>query len=249
MSNYFNINIEFDHSDLRSKISDAILHEKVSYVCVVDSNVLTIANTDKSYLRIINESLVNTCDGSSIAFLLNTLYLKKFQTFNGPDLFQEYSAKQMKQVFLGGSLRTQNDLKVTFSISDINSTNKLFLELPYLEVDDFDFPAIAEKINHFSPDIIWVSLGAPKQEKFMSQLKLYLTKGVMFGIGAAFNFYLGQIRQPKFKIFSLSFIWFFRLLSEPKKQSKRIIKYLYILPSLYYSELKKAKGLKGENAL
>ncbi len=44
-------------------------------------------------------------------------------------------------------------------------------------------------INDDEPDIIWVSLGAPKQEKFMNLLLPYLNKGVMFGFGAIFNVY------------------------------------------------------------
>jgi UDP-N-acetyl-D-mannosaminuronic acid transferase (WecB/TagA/CpsF family) len=56
----------------------------------------------------------------------------------------------------------------------------------------------------------------------------------MFGIGAAFNFYLGEVTMPKFSFFGLRFIWLNRLIYEPQKLLKRILPYLVLLPKLLY---------------
>jgi N-acetylglucosaminyldiphosphoundecaprenol N-acetyl-beta-D-mannosaminyltransferase len=85
-------------------------------------------------------------------------------------------------------------------------------------------------------DIIWVSLGAPKQELFMNRILPHLNTGVMFGIGAVFNFYVGDIKLSSFHIGSLKFIWINRLISEPRKMIKRNIPYILLIPRLFYKE-------------
>ena len=82
----------------------------------------------------------------------------------------------------------------------------LYHPLPFVSVDEFDYELIAKKVNEEKPDIIWVSLGAPKQEIFMSKLLPFLQQGVMFGIGAAFNYYAGILNEPKAKIGAVRFI-------------------------------------------
>ena len=64
------------------------------------------------------------------------------------------------------------------------------MKLPFCNVEDFDYPN-SRMIDEMVPDIIWVALGALKQEIFMSRLKPYLKKGVMIAVGAAFKFYSG----------------------------------------------------------
>lgn len=66
-----------------------------------------------------------------------------------------------------------------------------FYELPFLRVEEFDYPAIAKMIEDDGADIIWVALGAPKQEQFMARLNPYLKRGVQIAVGAAFKFYSG----------------------------------------------------------
>ena len=62
---------------------------------------------------------------------------------------------------------------------------------PFLNVEDFDYLKISKLINQNKPDIIWIGLGAPKQEIFMSKLLPHIDSGLMIGVGAAFNFYSG----------------------------------------------------------
>ncbi|MCS2525263.1 WecB/TagA/CpsF family glycosyltransferase [Bacteroides ovatus] len=77
-----------------------------------------------------------------------------------------------------------------------------------MPVDQFDYPAIAKQINELHPDIVWVSLGAPKQETFIHNIFPCIEQGVLFGIGAAFNFYTGDLHNNKKEIrYSASSGW------------------------------------------
>ena len=75
-------------------------------------------------------------------------------------------------------------------------------------------------------------LGAPKQEEFIKRLIPKLDKGLLFGTGAALNFYFNRIKNRKFSIFGLRFIWLERIFLEPKKQINRIIKFIKVLPKI-----------------
>ena len=239
METYFNIFLEFDHALIKETIESGILKNEKSYVCIVDANVLTIAQKSSCYRNVINEALVNSCDGSSIAMLAGRLHKKKLTALNGPTIFSYYIEKKYSQLLLGSNEETSNEIKAILANKGIDNTHIMVMPLPFKSVEDFDYQGIAKQVNQLNPDIIWVSLGAPKQEFFMYRLLPYINRGIMFGIGAAFNFYTGKISMPNSKIGALKFIWISRLFNEPSKQLSRIIPYIKLLPKLYMEERKK----------
>lgn len=244
MQKYFNVGLEFNHSYLRSVIEETIAENRKGYICIVDANVLTIAQKNSDYCDVLNKSIVNSCDGSSIAMLAGLVYKQKFRAWNGPDIFSYYIEKKYKQLLLGSTAETSKEIKEILKSKGINNTHIEVLSLPFKTVDDFNYIEIAKTINELNPDIIWVSLGAPKQELFMNRIEPYLARGVMFGIGAAFNFYIGKIALPNAKVGALKFIWISRIFSEPNKQLSRIIPYIKLMPKLYWREKKLFKKKK-----
>lgn len=236
MQKYFNVGLEFNHSILKEVIENSIANFDKGYVCIVDANVLTIAQKNEEYRNVLNHSVVNSCDGSSIAMLASFAHGQKFRAWNGPDIFSYYIEKKYKQLLLGSNQETSDEIKRILRERGCDDSNISVLPLPFKAVDDFDYVGIAKEITNINPDIIWVSLGAPKQEFFMYNLQPYLLRGLMFGIGAAFNFYIGKIALPKSNLGALKFIWISRLFNEPQKQISRIIPYIKIIPKLYYKE-------------
>jgi N-acetylglucosaminyldiphosphoundecaprenol N-acetyl-beta-D-mannosaminyltransferase len=116
-----------------------------------------------------------------------------------------------------------------------------FESLPFKKSEEFDYHEIAEMINGDNPDIIWISLGAPKQEQFMYRLKPFLNRGVMFGFGAIFNFnsgISGNERAPRWLI-RLRLEWFYRIFQEPKRMARRYWHVATSLPKLIREEIKK----------
>lgn len=238
MKYYFGLKLEFDHSIIHNLITDVIKNNDKEYICVVDANVLTISQRKHEYRNIINNSLLNTCDGSSIALLASILHKNKFKALTGPELFSKYIEYPYKQVLLGSSEEVIEKIKQKLTLKGIETNQILHLPVPFLPVEDFNYIEIADSINKIRPDIIWVSLGAPKQEIFMANILPFIDKGLMLGIGAAFNFYTGEIYLPKKRKGTLQFIWLHRIFHEPKKQIKRIIPYISILPMIILKEIK-----------
>lgn len=241
--NIFNIHLEFDSEQLYRKINEHMHEGKKGYVCVCDSSVVTRAQKDLDYRGIINGACVNSCDGSSICTLARNIYGGDLVSVNGPELFEEFIKHPYKQVILGNTVEIVEKVRTKLKLTGRDVSHIEHIDLPFCKVNDFSYKSIADEINKQGYDIIWVSLGNPKQEIFMSRILKYLDKGVMFGIGAALNFYVGEVSLPKTHIGSLRFIWLTRLF-EDKRQWKASWDFLKIIPSLYLNERKKARTIQ-----
>lgn len=241
--NIFNIHIEFDSSFFCKTVEDYIIKKQKAYVCVVDANVITIAQKDLRYREIVKGANINTCDGSSIAKMASSIYGINYSAFNGPELFEYYIERPYKHVLLGNKASKVEQIKAKVVGKGLQ-VDLQHVDVPFVSVEDFDYPVIAKQINELKPDIVWVSLGAPKQEIFISNIFPYIEQGVLFGIGAAFNFYTGDLHNNKKEIGGLRFIWLERIFKEPKKQLNRVGKFLLMMPKMYFEERRKAKATK-----
>jgi N-acetylglucosaminyldiphosphoundecaprenol N-acetyl-beta-D-mannosaminyltransferase len=239
VNTYFNVKLEFDRDKVDQIIHDTIINNEKGYVCSVEGNVLAVANSNPEFNIVVNDSLVNICDGNSIAMLASMIHKKKLKTYIGADLFLEYiKMAKYKSFFLGNTPEVLQGLKSNLLQYDPKISNMKFETLPFKNVEDFNYSEIAKMIADDNPDIIWVSLGAPKQEIFMSKLLPHLNRGVMFGFGAIFNFNSGVNNKRAPKLFlKLKLEWVYRLYKEPKKQFKKFKMYTKVLPSLIYNEI------------
>ena len=237
----FNIRIEFEPQVLRDTIERHVKEKEKAYVCVVDANVITIAQKDLQYREIVKNSTINTCDGSSIAKMVNKIYGTDYHAYNGPEVFEYYIERPYKHVLVGNTIAKVEQIKAFVKQKGFD-VDLQHVDVPFVPVEAFDYAAIAGQINELKPDIVWVSLGAPKQEKFIANIFPYVEQGVFFGIGAAFNFYTGDLHNNKKEVGGLRFIWLERIFKEPKKQLKRVGGYLLAMPKMYLEERKKARG-------
>ena len=79
-------------------------------------------------------------------------------------------------------------------------------------------------VRSAKPDILWVGLSTPKQEKFMAEFLPKLDATLMIGVGAAFDFHSGRVRQAPRWMQRSGLEWFYRLCSEPRRLAKRYFK-------------------------
>lgn len=235
----FNVNFEFSKDRAYEKIIYSIESNSPNYICVVDGNVLATAQKDILYREIINTSLLNICDGSSIALFTNWIYGTKFSAFTGPMIFKDLLYKDFKQLLLGNTSEILGLLKNKLKYDGCKIENYDFISLPFKSVEEFDYESIADNINRNSYDIIWVSLGAPKQEIFISKLTPLLKRGVVFAIGAAFNLILVEQRDTFVSAYMKKYHlgWCIRVAQEPKRIGGRAWNYLKLIPQLIYTEI------------
>jgi N-acetylglucosaminyldiphosphoundecaprenol N-acetyl-beta-D-mannosaminyltransferase len=247
MRKYFNVPIEFDREKVDSIIQSTIANNGKGYVCSVEANIIATANRRPSYMNVVNNALVNICDGSMVATLLGAIHRKKLKPYVGANLFTVYVHMcKYRQYFIGNTREVLDGLKNNLSKIDPAIAGMQFQELPFRKVEDFDYKGIAEMINADNPDIIWVSLGAPKQEEFMYRLQPYLNRGVMFGFGAIFNFNsgVGPVRRAPKVMLKLKSEWLYRAIEQPKKNIPRYWNFAKQLPKLVTYEYRNLKSNK-----
>lgn len=220
------------------------LTNRKTYVCVADGVTLSLSHKNEELRKVLDESGINVCDSGWVPLYLKSLYKVDREQYSGSNLLMDLvSAKKYKFMFLGATEEILSALKTQLSALDSRISDMPFLELPFLSIDEFDYSQIAQSINEVSPDIIFISLGMPKQEFFMHRLKPYLNKGVLIGVGAAFKFHSGlqgNKRAPQWMI-RYKMEWVYRILSEPKKQIKRCALIIGSMPMIYFKEYKKIR--------
>ncbi len=244
MEIYFNIRYEMDKAAVHKAIAEQIQLQKPGYICVADGVILNIANRNADYLKVVNGSMFSICDSSYVPLYIKWIYGKRYRQYCGSQIFMDIiRMKKYRMFFMGTSQRTLQALQENLVKIDGRIAGMTFYELPFRTVDQFDYADIAAKVRADGADIIWVALGAPKQEIFMSKLKPYLDRGVMIAVGAAFKFYSGldEKRAPAWMI-KIHLEFAYRIASDPKKQLKRCWGIATSLPTLLYREWRKKKS-------
>ena len=242
MIKYFNLFLEFDRNKLEKKLVDISLTGR-GYCCFIDQVLLVESNRQKNInlKNIINNASINSCDGSSIAFIVNILYKKNYKAYNGPEFFNKFIFLPGKHCIVGNTMNVFNKVKQKLKESGHKTSNLFHISLPFLKINQFNFDEISNEINKIKPQYIWISLGAPKQEEFMYKILPKIDQGIMLGIGAAINWFTGEIKDIPNWIIKLRLIWIYRIITEPKKQIPRIVKIIIHTPKLIVNERRKIK--------
>lgn len=231
----FGFDMEFDHNKLRKKIEASKERDTKGYICVIDGPSLARSYKNSAFMELLQNSYANTCDGGSVAFMASHLCKRQLKAYTGPEIFADFITQtEYRQIILGNEEKMFAKLKDSVENTTGDTHHLYYIPLPFSSVDNFDYESIAQKINSINADLIWVSLGAPKQEFFMQKMLPHLRRGVMLGVGAAFSFYLGELKDYSFRIGEIRLNWIFRLLVEPKKQFKRVGTILQYYPLIYY---------------
>ncbi|MBO7231441.1 MAG: WecB/TagA/CpsF family glycosyltransferase [Bacteroidaceae bacterium] len=240
MKQHFNIQYEFDVPTVHQAIEEQLAQEQPDYICVADGNILTMVHNDEDYRAVINDGMFSICDSSWVPKFIKWIYGHNYKHYCGSDIFIDIvRSRKYRMMFLGTKQNVLDALRENLAKENPDVSDMTFKELPFCTVDEFDYAGIAEMVNNDGAEIIWVALGAPKQEIFMNRLKPHLNKGVMIAIGAAFNFYSGLADAPQrcpawMRKLHLEFVH--RIFKEPKKQIRRCWHIVTTLPQILRKE-------------
>jgi N-acetylglucosaminyldiphosphoundecaprenol N-acetyl-beta-D-mannosaminyltransferase len=116
---------------------------------------------------------------------------------------------------------------------------------PFRRLTDQELEHVTSLVEAAKPDILWVGLGTPKQEKWMFEYRERIPVPVMIGVGAAFDFNCGRSRQAPAWMQENGMEWLFRLSTEPQRLWRR---YLVSIPSAAGLVLLEIAGLSRTNA-
>ena len=115
------------------------------------------------------------------------------------------------------------------------------MEPPFASLDELCTPEAAAEINASGADVVWVGIGSPKQEYWMARMRPLLQAPVLVGVGAAFDFHSGTVRQAPSWMQRSGLEWLFRLASDPRRLWRR---YLVDNPWFLFAIVLQGMGLK-----
>ena len=198
------------------------------YVCVTNVHTVMECQHDKELRRIHNASGLTTPDGMPIVWCLRRAGALGVTRVYGPDLMLALSkplAETGRSVFLYGTTPRTLELlsaRLTSQFPGLHIAGSYAPPFrPLTPVEDAD---VVRLINDSAADVVWVGLGAVKQEYWMATHREALQANVLIGVGAAFDFHAGVVKQAPLWMQAHGLEWVYRLCREPRRLWRRYLR-------------------------
>jgi len=199
-----------------------------TYICVATVHMVMEAFDSESFQRIVNEADLVTPDGMPLVWALRALGVGSASRVYGPDLMPhvlEKAAREEVPIGLYGG--TPESLNLLHGVLKARYPDlKLVCKIapPFRPLTAQEDEAVTQEIAASGARILFVGIGCPKQELWMAAHKDRIP-AVMLGVGAAFDFHAGRVRQAPRWVQAAGLEWAFRLSMEPRRLWKRYLKH------------------------
>ncbi|MDH7514094.1 MAG: WecB/TagA/CpsF family glycosyltransferase [Clostridiales bacterium] len=223
------LGISFFPVDIKEALTEVVSripNRTGEYFCFPGVHLVMEGFKNPRIKNILNNSAGNFPDGMGVAWALKFSKKNSFKDrVRGVDFMVklcQYAAQNNLKIFLYGNtkdtlIKLEERLKTVFpGINVVGSISP-----PFRPISKEEDKYITGQINAVDPDILFVSLGAPKQERWMAEHKGKI-KSLQFGVGAAFDFIVGKVRQAPRWIQRAGIEWLFRLPQQPYKTIYRM---------------------------
>jgi N-acetylglucosaminyldiphosphoundecaprenol N-acetyl-beta-D-mannosaminyltransferase len=201
---------------------------KRGYICVTGVHGVSEAQADSQFKSILNESFLTTPDGMPMVWMGRIRGHSGMTRVYGPDLmlevFRGSASKGLTHYFYGSAPGVAAELKDRMERQFPGAKVVGTMSPPFRALATDEEEALAREVASLSPDIFWVGLSTPKQERFMAEHWRKLAATLFIGVGAAFDFHTGRVRQAPRWMQGLGLEWLFRLGCEPRRLWKRYLK-------------------------
>jgi N-acetylglucosaminyldiphosphoundecaprenol N-acetyl-beta-D-mannosaminyltransferase len=215
------------------------------YVCVAGAHGLVDCQRDPALFSAFESAGLVVPDGMPLVILGRRAGFQHMTRVYGPDLMlavMERSVREGASHFLYGATpetveKLAGNLRARFPglrIAGLHSP-------PFRELTAAEVPEVVAMIDGSGADFVWVGMSAPKQERWMARFRPLLQAPALLGVGAAFDFHAGNLRQAPAWMQQASLEWLFRLLIEPRRLWRR---YFRIVPKFLWLIALEKFGLK-----
>jgi len=217
--------------------------EKCHFVVVTGMHGVMEGRRNKKFQDILNSADLFVPDGISLIWTARLRGFSLKKRVPGTDLMLEFfkisNEKGYKNYFYGDTAEILEQMSKKLLANFPNLKIVGFYSPPFRPLTQKEDEEIIEKINQAKPDILWVALGLPKQEKWIFEHKEKLKVPVAIGVGAAFKFLSGKIKRPPELIGNLGFEWLWRFFQEPKRTWRRILDIPFFIFLIIFESIKK----------
>ena len=215
------------------------------YVCACAVHVVIECQGDPTLRALVNRAGLAVPDGMPLAWIARLSGQRHTRRVYGPDLmlaFCQIAAQRGYSIFLLGGVPGQPEalaVRLAARFPGLRVVGTFATPHRPLPADEND--RAIQAINRAAPDVVWVGMGAPFQERWMGDNRAQLEAPVLVGVGAAFDMHTGRVRQAPHWMQQTGLEWLFRLTQEPGRLWRR---YLLGNPLFVWRVLGQRLGLK-----
>jgi len=219
-----------DYEATLAWIEAMVAERRRGYVCVCNVHTVMASREDPALRSALSGSALNVPDGQPLVWAVNALGHSLQRRVYGPELMAQACARAAEsglRFYLYGG-RSQGALfQLALNLRHRYPGIKIVggYSPPHRPLTPEERDAVAAEINHSRADVVWVGIGVPKQEKWMDEMRPRLDAPVLIGVGAAFDFHAGLVRQAPNWIQDAGLEWAFRLAHEPRRLWRRYTRY------------------------
>jgi N-acetylglucosaminyldiphosphoundecaprenol N-acetyl-beta-D-mannosaminyltransferase len=210
-----------------SIIEMAVREKTKGYVCVTGVHGVMEAQRDREFRDILNRALLVTPDGMPTVWVGRMQGNSTMKRVFGPDLMLEVCRRSagtgIRHFLYGGNPGIAGELadRLRRRFPGIKVVGTF--TPPFRPLEPSEQFAFERQLETAVPDIVWVGLSTPKQEKFMAANFRRLSCTVMVGVGAAFDIHTGRVKDAPQWIKGAGLQWAHRLYQEPRRLWKRYL--------------------------
>jgi N-acetylglucosaminyldiphosphoundecaprenol N-acetyl-beta-D-mannosaminyltransferase len=205
----------------------AICSGKSGYICVTGVHGVMEAQRDPQFRKILNNAIINAPDGMPISWVGWMTGFRMMDRVYGPDFMLALCESSLKHGYrhflLGGkpgvARALQTTLQSRFPWLNVVGT----YTPPFRALTSEEEEVLLGLVHRAKPDIIWVGLSTPKQEKFMATYSDRLGAPLMVGVGAAFDIHTGESHDAPNWVKRSGLQWLHRLAQEPARLAPRYL--------------------------
>ena len=221
-----------DYARAMDVMDGMIARRERGWVCAVAVHAVMVAQSDPEMRRALAGSSLTVPDGMPLVWAANMLGEDLPNRVYGPELMERYSRRCVEKghrVWLYGGRDQGSLVQLALSMRGDHPGIQIVggYSPPFRDLTKEEEDGLAEQINAAKPDVLWVGIGVPKQEKWMARMRDRVEVPVMCGVGAAFDFHAGRISQAPRWMQERGLEWTYRLAQEPRRLLPR---YMYYNP-------------------
>jgi N-acetylglucosaminyldiphosphoundecaprenol N-acetyl-beta-D-mannosaminyltransferase len=230
--------------DVIELMKDWIANRQSShYIAFTGLHGVSEANKNLKFKFILSSADLVVPDGMPIVWLGRLHGHSLRRRVYGPELMETFcreTRSQYRHFFYGGAPGVAESLARSFQ-ERFQIVVAGTYSPPFRDLTEGEDMAVENQVHEAAPDVLWVGLSTPKQERWMYEHRTRLRVPVLLGVGAAFDLNSGRLRQAPEWMRENGLEWLFRLLVEPRRLWKR---YLVTIPSAIWSISFEFVGLK-----
>lgn len=213
--------------DLENAVSFCAEHSKQNrggYVCFTNVHLVTESQTNLVLKNVLSSALLSLADGIPLVWVSRLKRRPIKSRVCGPD-FMKLFIEQHGDIgsgFMGGAIGSGEKIAARFKLDSVSYSPPM---RPYSRENAIDdWTNFLKKAGKGPlPKVVWVGLGAPKQELWMKTVSEVAPNVLFFGVGAAFDFLTGRKERAPFWMQRCGLEWFYRLCQEPVRLWKRYL--------------------------